>query len=90
MERLAPGVDRELQATCPECGHPFAVAFDPVPAFLAEVWRRRAEFDRDVHLLSFHYHWPLSEILGMPRPRRQAYVALLLSQLDLGTVAAGG
>ena len=90
MERLAPGVDRELQATCPECGHPFAVAFDPVPAFLAEVWRRRAEFDRDVHLLSFHYHWPLSEILGMPRPRRQAYVALLLSQLDLGAVATGG
>jgi hypothetical protein len=90
MERLAPGVERELETTCSECGHPFAVAFDPVPAFLAEVWRRRAEFDRHVHLLSFHYHWPLSEILGLSRPRRQAYVALLLSQLDIDAVAAGG
>jgi hypothetical protein len=91
MERVAPGVDREVGTTCPECGHTFEVAVDPARWFLAEVWRRRAEFDREVHLLSFHYHWPLREILGMARPRRQAYVALLLGQLDLadGAVAAG-
>jgi hypothetical protein len=92
MERLMPGVEREVEATCPECGHPFQVAFDPVPWFLAEAWRRRAEFDREVHLLSFHYHWPLGEILGLVRPRRQSYVALLLGQLDLagGVVAVRG
>jgi hypothetical protein len=92
LERLAPGVEREIEAACPVCGHTFDLPLEPVPSFLAEVWRRRAEFARDVHLLSFHYHWPLGEILGMPRPRRQAYVALLLGQLDLasGAVAAGG
>ncbi|MGE5287158.1 MAG: hypothetical protein ACM3ML_08160 [Micromonosporaceae bacterium] len=82
MERRSPGVEREIEATCPECGHAFEAAYDPVRSFLAEVWRGRGEFDREVHLLSFHYHWPLREILGMTRLRRQAYVALLLRQLD--------
>jgi hypothetical protein len=90
MERRSPGVERELEAACPECRQPFTVDFDPVSRFFAEVGRRRPEFDRDVHLLSYHYHWPLSEILGMARPRRQAYVALLLDQLEPAAVAAAG
>ena len=87
LERRSPGVEREIEAICPECGHGFATTFDPAGAFLAEVWRRRPELDQDVHLLSFHYHWPLSEILGMARPRRRAYVALLLGQLESGAWA---
>jgi hypothetical protein len=89
IERASPMVQEELEAACPECGRPTVVAFDPVAEFLAEVSRRRAEFDRDVHLLSFHYHWPLGEILGMPRPRRQGYVALLRGQLESTTAATG-
>jgi hypothetical protein len=90
MERRSPGVERELEAVCPECRQLFGVDFDPVGRFFAEVGRRRPEFDRDVHLLSYHYHWPLSEILGMARPRRQAYVALLLDRLGSAAVAAAG
>lgn len=90
LERRSPGVERELEAVCPECRQPVTADFDPVGRFFAEVARRRPEFDRDVHLLSYHYHWPLSEILAMARPRRQAYVALLLGQLESAALAAAG
>jgi hypothetical protein len=90
LERRSPGVERELEATCPECRHVTVVDFDPVAGFFAEAFRRRPEFDRDVHLLSYHYHWPLGEILGMPRPRRRAYVALLRDQLETAAAAAVG
>ncbi|MGW0591324.1 T4 family baseplate hub assembly chaperone [Streptosporangium sp. NPDC002607] len=75
-------VQREFDVTCPACGREFSAGFDPILAFLAEMMRRRPEFDRDVHLLSLYYHWPLSEILAMPRPRRRRYVRRLLDQLE--------
>jgi hypothetical protein len=89
VEEVSPKIEAELEAACPDCGHPTVVPFDPVLEFFAEVARRRPELDRDVHLLSYHYHWPLTEILGMPRLRRRQYVALLQDQLD-STVAATG
>jgi hypothetical protein len=82
MRRRSALVDREFDAVCPQCGREFTGEFDPILAFLTEMMRRRPEFDRDVHLLSLHYHWPLSEILALPRPRRRRYVRLLLDQLE--------
>jgi hypothetical protein len=83
LERLDPGAVAELDADCPECGARFTTALDPAMALLAELGRRQPQLDRDVHLLSLHYHWPLREILGMGRLQRRAYVERLLSQLDV-------
>ena len=88
MERRSPGVDCDIEAACPECGHVFEAVYDPVTCLFADIWRQRPEFERDVHLLSFYYHWPLSEILRMTRPRRRAYVALLERQHDLAGAGA--
>jgi hypothetical protein len=89
LQEVSPKVEAELEASCPECGHLTVAPFDPVLEFFAEVTRRRPELDGDVHLLSYHYHWPLTEILGMPRLRRRQYVALLHSQLDSTAATTG-
>ncbi len=80
---------RELDAACPECEEEFVSRFDPILEFLTEMLRRRPEFERDVHLLSLHYHWPLSEILALPRPRRRWYVRLLHAHTEPEPAAAG-
>lgn len=82
-------VQRDFDVPCPECGRPFSTPFDPILEFLAEMLRRRPEFERDVHLLSLRYHWPLSEILALPRPRRRRYVRLMHAYSEPEPTAAG-
>ena len=82
MERVTGGVERELEAVCPECGHPFMAPFDPARGLLGDLARRAPDLDDDVHLLALNYHWPLAEILALARPRRVAYVERLLRRLD--------
>jgi hypothetical protein len=82
MERVSAAAHGEIDALCPECAHVFTAALEPMTWFLSEVARRRGEFEAGVHLLSFHYHWPLGDILEMSRARRQRYVRLLLEQMD--------
>jgi hypothetical protein len=82
IERVSAKAHGEIETECPECGAAFTTTIEPMTWLLSEVARRRREFETGVHLLSFHYHWPLREILRMPRPRRQHYVRLLLEQMD--------
>src|SRR6185295_7978853 len=74
MERVAPKVEFQMDAACPECAHEFTSAFDPASFFLDELLRSRSGFDREIHLLSFHYHWPLGDILALTRGRRHRYL----------------
>ncbi|MCY1019290.1 hypothetical protein [Pyxidicoccus sp. MSG2] len=85
MEQASPRVEDTLEARCPECGREFPTTFDATASFLASLYSQRHEFDRAVHLLSFHYHWPLGEILGLTRERRRHYVRLLRDALDVGS-----
>jgi hypothetical protein len=82
MERVSAKAHGEIEAECAECGAAFTTALEPMTWLLSEVARRRREFETGVHLLSLHYHWPLRDILSMPRRRRQHYVGLLLEQMD--------
>jgi hypothetical protein len=82
IERVSAKAHGEIEAECPECGAAFTAPVEPMTWLLSEVARRRREFESGVHLLSFHYHWPLRDILQMPRARRQHYVRLLLEQMD--------
>ncbi|MFY1652545.1 hypothetical protein ACN27J_16810 [Solwaraspora sp. WMMB762] len=85
MRRVMPGVPPEMSLWCPECGHEFEAAFDPAAWLLGRIRRGRALLDRDIHLLSFHYHWPLASILALSGPERREYVSLLERQLGLAT-----
>jgi hypothetical protein len=87
MERVSAKAHGEIEAECAECGAVFTTALEPMTWLLSEVVRRRREFETGVHLLSFHYHWALRDILKMHRPRRQHYVRLLLEQMDRSPAA---
>jgi hypothetical protein len=82
IARMSSEQGDEMEATCPQCERSFVAPFDPLAALLAQLARGRRDLDDDVHLLSLHYHWPLDAILALPRPRRRAYVALLVSHLE--------
>ncbi|MBN1203488.1 MAG: hypothetical protein JXB05_01005 [Myxococcaceae bacterium] len=90
LERVSPRIEDSIEASCPECGREFRTAFDSTALLFANIYRRRREFNHAVHLLSFHYHWPLSEILGMTREQRQRYVRLLQDELDLAAGMSAG
>jgi hypothetical protein len=89
MREYSALVQREFDVPCPECERPFSMPFDPILEFLAEMLRRRSEFEHDVHLLSLRYHWPLSEILALPRPRRRRYVRLMHAYSEPEPAVAG-
>jgi hypothetical protein len=88
IERACPRLEAELDAACPECGGRFEVPFDPSAHLLIELRRDPARLERDVHALSLHYHWPLSEILQMPRPARRRYVRVLARELAAADIGA--
>jgi hypothetical protein len=90
IAHLSDEHDDEMEAVCPQCERAFLTPFDPLAALLAQLARRRWELDRDVHLLSLHYHWPLDCILALPRPRRRAYVNVLLAHLEPSTTTGFG
>jgi len=77
IERLAPQMDVELDLACPECSHQFTQTFDTTAFFFDEVAVKAEELLHEVHTLAFYYHWSESEILGLERRRRRAYLALL-------------
>jgi hypothetical protein len=83
MEEASPSVHLELTATCTGCGETFDASFDPVSFFLNELRERGTHFEREVHLLSFYYHWPLRDILMMSHEQRHRYLRCLLNELSM-------
>jgi len=81
MERLAPRVELELDAVCPECGHAFVAPFDTTAFFFDEMRASRDQLLREFHALAFYYHWSESDILSLGRDRRRTYLGLLSEAL---------
>jgi hypothetical protein len=81
MERRAPRVDLELDLTCPDCSHRFLMPFDTTAFFFEELRAKSGQLLREVHTLAFYYHWSETEILGLGRTRRHAYLRLLSESL---------
>lgn len=81
IEQRSPGVALEVELHCPECEHAFDLDLDIAALVLREVAQRRATFDREIHLLAFHYRWPLHELFSLTAPRRQRFVRLLGDEL---------
>ncbi len=81
LERLAPLLDLELEASCPECGRGHAVRFDLQRFFLDRVVAERAQRTFEVHRLARSYGWSLSEIMSLARLRRRDYVELTEREL---------
>jgi hypothetical protein len=88
IERVCPRLDAEFEAECPECGARFEALYDPSAQLVAALDRGGPRLEHDVHLLSFHYHWPLSEILEMAGPVRRRFVRILTR--ELGDISRSG
>lgn len=77
VEAASPIAERELIAACPECGTHQAIHFVLQSFLLAALAREGEWLTREVHRLAVTYHWPLGEILALPRSQRRRFVALI-------------
>ena len=82
LGQMAPHVEIELEAACPECEKPLDADFDALSFFLEELKGNLRRLERDVHFLAWHYHWSEEGILSMTRKKRRRYVALLQEEVD--------
>lgn len=79
MEELAPVLNLEMQAICPECSHAQKVQFDMQSFFLLKLMQERRLLINEIHCIASHYHWSQKEILDLPRNLRKQYMALIQS-----------
>jgi hypothetical protein len=77
MESVAPLIDLDLDAPCPECGKHQTLRFSIQSYLLEALLRNRNQLLRDVHRLAFAYGWSLSEILTLGRNERKVLVELV-------------
>jgi len=84
MAELDPQAEVLLDLTCPECQTNFVVPFDATDYVCREINEGEYDFYRQVHSLSFHYHWNEEAILAMNRRKRQIYLTLLADELSGG------
>ena len=73
MAQIAPVLQTETQAFCPECGKEQALFFDVQSFFLGRLLKDQTQVIREVHRLASVYHWSSTEILSLPRRLRRMY-----------------
>lgn len=82
MEAHAPSVDLTMEGECPQCKRSFTLPLSVQDLFFGEFRASTDMLYREVHHLAFHYHWSESEIMAMPRERRQQYLSILASEIE--------
>jgi hypothetical protein len=82
LAELDPGAELLLTGTCPACERDVTVTFDPITYLWTELEQRRTLLEREVHVLSLHYHWSEREIVALSPARRARYLALLDRHLE--------
>jgi hypothetical protein len=84
MAALDPQAEVMLDLACPECGNGFVTPFDISSCMCQELSADEREFYREIHALSFHYHWNEQAVLGLSRRKRRIYLELLADELASG------
>ncbi len=82
MAELAPQVDLEMEAQCPECEQIFSFPFNMSQFFLDEMKVNLEQLYQEVHFLAFYYKWSEAEILSMTRKKRRTYLQLLSEHIE--------
>jgi hypothetical protein len=88
MESVAPIVDLELDARCPECGQGQQVHFDLQHFLLAALSAERNKLMAEIHSLASSYGWSLADILNLPRSQRRSLAGLIETDNDLESGSA--
>jgi len=82
MARVAPHVELNINANCPECGHDFTLPFDLHEFFFGELRISGDLLYREVHYLAYHYHWSERDIIDMSREKRRMYIDVLADEIE--------
>lgn len=77
IERVAPLIDLELLASCPECSHVHKVEFDIQTYLLGALVAERRRLLADINRIAATYSWSLEEILSLTRNDRRHLVELI-------------
>ena len=77
MKALAPIVDIDMNAQCPQCQYNQKVHFDIQFYLLSSIIQERNRVNREIHCLAYAYGWGLQEILHLPRGSRKTLVRLI-------------
>jgi hypothetical protein len=81
MGELDSQAEMTLQLACPECGGSFTALFDVASYVSEEIKAKARHLEHEIHLLAYHYHWGLAEILGLSAARRRRYLEILATEL---------
>ena len=73
LEVQAPEMASLAQATCPGCSQVNSLQIDPLVYLNAPL----QGLSSDIHRIASVYHWSETEILSLPRQRRQRYLDLI-------------
>jgi hypothetical protein len=76
MQAIAPLVEADLEAECPECSVKQSFHFNLQHYLLSSLLNEYDNLVAEVHLLAKYYGCGLKEILELPRKARRSYVAL--------------
>lgn len=80
MEKLAPVLQTDMQAVCPECNRQQTLHFDVQSFLLTRLQKSRRQVVGQVHRLATTYRWSHREILDLPRRLRHMYVSFIESE----------
>lgn len=77
LERIAPLIDLELVAPCPECHHVHTIQFDIQTYLLGALVAERRRLLADINCIAGAYSWSLDQILSLTRSDRRHLVELI-------------
>ena len=77
LDEIAPLLDLELKANCPECGHIHTLQFDIQRYLLGVIVGERRRLLAEIHRIATAYAWSLNEILSLTRSDRRRFVDLI-------------
>ena len=81
MKQLDPQAEITLNVTCSICSHTFAVLFDAASYLFKELEADMRTLYREVHLLAYHYHWSLADILGLSGQVRRRFLGMISDEV---------
>jgi hypothetical protein len=77
LDEVAPLLEFELKASCPECGRVHLVQFDIQTYLLRSLLNDQLHLLSDIHRLAAAYTWSANEILNLTRTERRRLVELV-------------
>jgi hypothetical protein len=77
LSKIAPMLQTEMVATCPECSHTMTVLFDIQTYLLQSLLQDQERLTWEIHRIASAYHWSLMEILRLPRSMRRNYARII-------------